>query len=341
MGGPTTRRPAPLRDNADYLAGPKDANEALQAGADLNAMLDAAEPIGHEQILHFPALRDEIYRELANPAQVAGVQSRTLPGYTAITKGHRRGELTVLTGPTGVGKTSLLSQLSLDYCAQGVSTLWGSFEIPNVRLARKMLAQYAARPPDQLLTEFSFWADRFAQLPLRFLRFHGSTKVEAILDAMTHAVYVHDIEHVVLDNLQFMTCAGGAGGGGGSSRFERWDEQDRAVAAFRQFATDKGVHITLVIHPRKGADDQGALTNNSVFGGGKATQEADNVVIVQRAVSRGGEEKRYIEITKNRFDGDLGKVHYWFDKSTLRFFQRDAPGGGANGNAAAGHAQKQ
>jgi len=36
-------------------------------------------------------------------------------------KGHRRGELTVITGPTGSGKTTFISDYSLDLCMQGVS----------------------------------------------------------------------------------------------------------------------------------------------------------------------------------------------------------------------------
>ena len=40
---------------------------------------------------------------------------------TQILKGHRTGELTVLTGSTGCGKTTFLSEYSLDLCLQGVS----------------------------------------------------------------------------------------------------------------------------------------------------------------------------------------------------------------------------
>ena len=43
--------------------------------------------------------------------------------YTALNrllKGHRRGELTVFTGPTGSGKTTFISDYSLDLCTQGV-----------------------------------------------------------------------------------------------------------------------------------------------------------------------------------------------------------------------------
>lgn len=58
-------------------------------------------------------------------------------------KGHRKGELTILTGPTGSGKTTLLSQLSIDLLKQGVPTLWGSFEIANRRLGITMLRQFS------------------------------------------------------------------------------------------------------------------------------------------------------------------------------------------------------
>ena len=43
---------------------------------------------------------------------------------SSILKGHRRGELTILTGQTGTGKTTLLSEMSLDLCGQGVSVFF-------------------------------------------------------------------------------------------------------------------------------------------------------------------------------------------------------------------------
>lgn len=56
--------------------------------------------------------------------------------------------------------------------------------------------------------------------------------------------------------------------------------QDIALDKFRKFATEKNVHVTLVIHPRK--EDEGhRLTTSSIFGSAKASQEADLVVILQ------------------------------------------------------------
>jgi twinkle protein len=48
-----------------------------------------------------------------------GLQCRSFPKLMSILKGIRRGEMTILTGPTGVGKTTFLSQLSLDAAQEG------------------------------------------------------------------------------------------------------------------------------------------------------------------------------------------------------------------------------
>ncbi|KAG1707253.1 hypothetical protein DVH05_026447 [Phytophthora capsici] len=278
----------------------KDANDALRAGLDLTAIVNAADRVPHSQITTFEELRRDVYEEIVNPLKACGVQSRAFPSLNRMMKGHRMGEVTVLTGPTGCGKTTFLSQLSLDLCGQGVSTLWGSFEIKNTRLMHKMLTQLAQRNLSGDVKAFESAADRFEALPMYFLRFFGSTDVDEVLDAMDYAVYAYDVQHILLDNVQFMM----AGQGRGYDKFER---QDSALDKFRKFASAKNVHLTLVIHPRKEQEDQD-LTLSSVFGTAKATQEADNVLILQRTR---GESK--LDIRKNRFDGTLGSIPLKFD----------------------------
>eukprot|EP01083_Nonionella_stella_P238747 836449_1 len=281
----------------------KDANDFLRAGANLERLLRAAVPVPHKQIATFSDLRDEVRRELCDPKTVAGLQSLTLPSLTKILKGHRKGELTIWTGPTGIGKTTILSQVSLDYCQQGASTLWGSFEIKSARLAKTMISQYSGKNLEKTPQEYDYFADKFAELPLYFLRFFGATGIDEVLDAMDYANYVYDVEHVILDNLQFMLGSSYAG------QF-KFDAQDQAIEKLRKFATDKNVHVSLVIHPRK-EQDGSPLGLSSVFGSAKATQEADNVVVLQNNDESG---MRSIQIKKNRFSGDLGRIPYVFDK---------------------------
>lgn len=85
----------------------------------------------------------DIFYDLVHPFELQGTQFLSLPLLNSTLKGHRRGELTILTGPTGSGKTTLLSQLSLDLLKQGVPTLWGSFEIQNRKLGLTMLRQFS------------------------------------------------------------------------------------------------------------------------------------------------------------------------------------------------------
>jgi twinkle protein len=146
--------------------GPLTAYDALKERKDLKKIVASARRIKHDEIVDFRDLREEVYNEILHPDQTRGVQSKDLPALNRIMKGHRPGELTILTGPTGAGKTTIISQLSLDYCQSGVPTLWGSFEILNKRLAKKMLYQFAGKDISLAPEEFDHIADRFEQVIL-------------------------------------------------------------------------------------------------------------------------------------------------------------------------------
>ncbi len=298
----------------------KDANDALLKGLDLETMIREARAVPHEGVATFRDLKAEIFNEIMNPLQLQGKQSKMIPRFNDLLKGHRRGELSIFSGHTGTGKTTLLSQLSLDYCMQGEPTLWGSFEINNVRLAKLLLSQFysfrTGRSAACLAQPavFEEWAERFDELPMYFMRYYGSNPIERIVDAMEYGNYVHDISHVLLDNLQFMT----SGQGGGRGSFDKFDVMDNAISKLRRFATEHNVHVSLVVHPRKENDDS-AIQTASIFGTGKATQEADNVIILQR-----GRAGPALEIRKNRFDGSLGSLRLRFNKDLKLFVQSEA-----------------
>jgi len=215
---------------------PKDANEALLRGLDLDNIVADAKLTPHERILSFDDLRQDVLHEILHPDQYAGVPLPSLPKFTQIIKGLRRGELTVVTGPTGSGKTTFLGQMSLDLAEQDVNVLWGSFEIKNTRLMHKLLQQFAREPllrngdddPSLLSDRLHALADRFAQLPLHFLKFHGGSDVDDVLDAMEYAVYVNDVQHIILDNMQFMICRQSTNNNKHST-WDKFDIQDIAV----------------------------------------------------------------------------------------------------------------
>ena len=97
------------------------------------------------------------------------------------------------------------------------------------------------------------------------------------------------------------------------SSFDKFEVQDLAIEKFRKFTTKHQIHLTLVVHPKKEPDGT-KLGLSSVHGTPKATQEADNVLVLQ---SEGG--KKYIDIKKNRIEGTLGHSRLHFDEQTLRY----------------------
>ena len=204
--------------------------------------------------------------------------------------------------------------MSLDLAEQGQNVLWGSFEIKNTRLMHKLLHQFARQPlptgDPTRAEQLEAIASRFGQLPFYFLKFHGGSDIDDVLDAMEYAVYVNDCQTIILDNMQFMISRNS-----GNSSWDKFDVQDMAIEKFRKFATDRNVHVFLVVHPRKEQEDS-KLSISSIYGSAKATQEADTVIIIQ---SDSSARKKYLEIKKNRFNGDLGFAPLYFDKSSGRY----------------------
>ena len=52
--------------------------------------------------------------------------------------------------------------------------------------------------------------------------------------------------------------------------YQKFDLQDKVVGNLRKMATDKNVHIIVIIHPKKVEDDNN-LNIGSIFGSAKST----------------------------------------------------------------------
>ena len=287
---------------------------ARPGGADLvQALKQNSRACSHEYITTFDTLREDVFLEFAHFEETAGIKWKRFDKLNELMQGFRRGELTVFTGRTGSGKTTFVSEYSLDMCMQGVNTLWGSFEVRNVRLAKMQLKQFSGVNLEENLGQFDKYADKFTKLPMYYLTFHGAEAIDKVLDAMGYAVYVYDIAHVIIDNLQFMM-------GTDKGNLDRFYTQDLIISKFRKFASLHNCHLTLVIHPRK--EDEDRLTVNSIFGGAKATQEADNVLLLQEEEVTEKVKRKFIQVAKNRYSGDLGIVPLFFNRATTSFSKK-------------------
>lgn len=94
----------------------KDANDALRLTLDMHELLERAPQERHDKVVTFTDFRSAVQDQFDNAEKYKGLASVSLKALTDITGGHRRGEVTILTGPTGSGKTTFLSQHALDFC---------------------------------------------------------------------------------------------------------------------------------------------------------------------------------------------------------------------------------
>lgn len=169
-----------------------------------------------------------------------------------------------------------------------------------------MLKQFSKLNLETCTDKYQIWADKFELLPMYFMNSFGATKFSDLLNAMSYAAYVYDVEHIVIDNLQFMIDL--------DDYWDRFRVQDRIVAGLRKFATDKNVHVSLVVHPRKERDDT-MLDKSSVYGTAKAIQEADNILIIHSIPG----DAKFLEVSKNRFDGTQGQIQLYYDPANCCF----------------------
>lgn len=200
-----------------------------------------------------------------------------------------------------------MSQISADLCKQGVNTLWGSFEIMNPKLIKTMMIQISPIAINR--ANFDQIGIGFSKLKMYFMDYFASSRVEDVISTMEESFLAYNIEHVLIDNLQFMI-------GSIHGKFDRFEHQDYVYSAFRNFASKKQVHITLAVHPRKESDKK-LISLNSIYGSAKVTQEADIVMTVQTLDE--SRKKRVLEVLKNRHDGCLGYLPYRFHRRKLRF----------------------
>ncbi|CAH8607397.1 unnamed protein product [Dicrocoelium dendriticum] len=148
-------------------------------------------------------------------------------------------------------------------------------------------------------------------IPMYFMNYHGSQSEVEVFKTMDEGVRLFGIEHIVLDNLQFLLGAGG-------TRFDdRFHRQDQFVQKLRTFANERPVHLTVVAHPRKEDVDR-PLTISSLYGGGKLAQEADNVLLIQMETNT-AYPKKFVQAVKNRYDGTLGSMDLIFHKERLSY----------------------
>ena len=190
--------------------------------------------------------------------------------------GWRDGEVTLVTGDTGCGKTTFASQAALIQAQAGRGVLMAPFELGAVRQVGKWCRQHLGQPPVDLdRAEVEGSIGHLVELPLWMYSARGELDIETVRQTLLYSIHRLGTRFVVLDHLHFVA-------GEGIGERSRLDALMRVCA---EVAVDTRCHILALAHPAKMSRDQGdnaIVQANDLKGSSGLKQLADNVLSVWR-----------------------------------------------------------
>ena len=72
-----------------------------------------------------------------------------------------------------------------------------------------MLIQFSDLNLKKNIVQFDNFADKFVDLPLYYMCFHGSNDVNKVLGTITYAIEKYGVSFIVIDTLQFLLSGQG------------------------------------------------------------------------------------------------------------------------------------
>lgn len=241
----------------------------------------------------------------------------------------RKGELTVVAGASGHGKSALMGQIALDLASQGRKVCILSLEMPPARTLYRMGRQQegfavCGRIPQYRDTAADTLEDFLKQIaPYIFLLDRvGSATPKQVFGAMVQAVTKFGCEHIIIDNLM-RVCP------------EYGDKANEAQKDFIQnliaLAKRFDVHVWLVHHVRKGQSETDEINKYSIRGAAAITDNADNVILLCRNLAKEKKLENEYRLDIDEAEGDSvlivdkqrngdwqGRIQLWFDKQTYQ-----------------------
>jgi twinkle protein len=261
---------------------------------------------------------------------------RVLTGVKSIDKytgGSLMGELTVVTGKSGQGKSTLLGQFMLEAIEQNIPVCAYSGELRADRFQYWVHLQACSNKhikdhfdkardrnvytiPRNISDKIKSWYRGKFWLYDNEMNSENNESV-GIIKLFTYAAKKYGCKIFLVDNL--MTSKFNTG----KTDSDFYRAQSNFVGDLIHFAKTYNVHVYLVAHPKK---SKGKLEKEDVSGTGDITNRADNVFSVERDEER--PLTNILTILKNRSDGAQNiEIALSFDPRNKRFWQESDPKG--------------
>lgn len=304
----------------------KDANEILlKHGPDaVKAAVETAVMVENSKIKKLSDV------EPKDMSQMEGI-STGLPALNRTIGGFYFGQLVIVTGERGLGKSTLTSQFIAHAIRQGVCTFCYSGELPewyfqdwfdrqaagkqyiNSKVSDNGYISYSVDGAH--IEQIHKWYDDLCYIYDNTTLEEDADENEALIDVLESAVKQYGCRMLLVDNL--MTALED------DLKSDLYRQQTQFVRKLAQMAKQYNVLIMLIVHPRKTNGD--GFRNDDVAGSSNITNLAD--VVLRYAKPKEDEKHpdpdpadRVLQITKNRLNGrlDYDGIKLWYEDESKR-----------------------
>ena len=297
----------------DDYQGCKDANELLQLhGRDaVRQAVENAETVLSLQV------KDMSDVQVVDMSKIPRISTGFKKADEKLGGGFMFGQVILLTGKRGNGKSTLGSQFVCEALRQGFNGFIYSGELPNFYVKSWIDGQiygHSHLTNAQISECEDMYRDR--------LFIYNSSLIETdelddLLTVVEDTIIKKDIKFVLLDNLMTALSA--------ETNEQLYRRQSEFVGRLAKMAKAYNNVIMLVAHPRK---SKAEFDNDDVSGTADITNRVD-VVMSYDKDDKLSDDVRKLKITKNRLTGRLGEIELYFDEDSKRIsdipanFQKD------------------
>lgn len=239
-----------------------------------------------------------------------------------ILNGLMGGELVVIAGQPGMGKSALMGSLAYEWAQRGIASGFVALEMKAVdiqnrllqRLFKKSLAKEMKYLTKEERVEFSKAVASFAKLPIFFVD-NGNSTLSAVATSIKTMHMLYGIKAAFVDYLQLMRTSGGE---------TRDTEIGIMTRTLKQLAMELNIPVIIgsQLNRRTENNEDGRPRLSNLRESGNIEQDADIVAFVYRPIfyapkgrKKKGDETE--EVSENDFEiivskqrnGMLGTIH--------------------------------
>lgn len=215
----------------------------------------------------------------------------------------RKGEVTLWSGQNGHGKSLMTSQIALSLIGQGERICIASFEMkPSVTLQRMARMWIGANPftpefqgdkglkiLDDLYDQFGEWTENKLWLYDQM----GTADAQTIMGMARYCAKELKVNHIFIDNLA--KCVHGE---------DDYNGQKGFIDELTAIARDYDIHVHVVHHLKKPANENAVPDKHDNKGSGAITDLVDNVMLVWRNKIKEDDLKQNGPYAKSKADPD-------------------------------------